>query len=160
MSYRAGIILLQEGKVALIERQRAGRHYFTFPGGHVEEGETPEQAAVREAREELGLQVSLKRLLAQIKWQGKWQYYYLAATSADTFGSGSGEEMQSALPERGTYLPVWMPISEIVVQPVKPPELADMVARFPNEGWPRETIVFNGQSPPQAKGDGVSNIQD
>jgi hypothetical protein len=31
MSYRAAIILLQGNKVALIERHRAGLHYFTFP---------------------------------------------------------------------------------------------------------------------------------
>ncbi|HEY5158219.1 MAG TPA: NUDIX domain-containing protein, partial [Anaerolineales bacterium] len=69
MSYRAAILLLQDDKIALIERQRAGLHYFTFPGGHVEEGETPEQAAVREAAEELGLQVVIKKMLVRMGWQ-------------------------------------------------------------------------------------------
>ena len=55
MSYRAGIILVLNDKVALIERHRAGLHYFTFPGGHVDKGETPERTAVRETEEELGL---------------------------------------------------------------------------------------------------------
>ena len=62
MSYRAAVVLLQDDKIALVERHRAGLHYFTFPGGHVEPGETPEQAAVRETREELGLDVSIQRL--------------------------------------------------------------------------------------------------
>jgi 8-oxo-dGTP pyrophosphatase MutT (NUDIX family) len=83
MSYRAGIILLQDEKVALIERQRAGLHYFTFPGGHVEKGETPELAAVRETEEELGLHVTLKQLLVQFGWHGKWQYYYLGEVTGD-----------------------------------------------------------------------------
>ncbi len=60
MSYRAAIFLLEGDRVALIERHRQGQHYFTFPGGHVDEGETPEQAAVREAREELGLEVETR----------------------------------------------------------------------------------------------------
>jgi len=41
MSYRAAIILLQDGQIALIERHRAGQHYFTFPGGHVEPARHP-----------------------------------------------------------------------------------------------------------------------
>src|SRR5450759_779119 len=106
MSYRAGILLLQDDKIALIERHRSGLNYFTFPGGHVDEGETPERAAVREAEEELGLQVMLKKLLAQIGWHGQWQYYYLAEVIGGTFGSGRCEEMLDPLPERGTYHPM------------------------------------------------------
>jgi len=142
MSYRAGIILLQDDKVALIERHRLGLHYFTFPGGHVNEGETPEQAAVREAMEELGLHVTLKQLLAKIGWHGKWQYYYLVEVTGGTFGSGSGEEMLDPLPERGTYHPMWMPVAELLDQPVKPLELAEMVVRFSKEGWPEEPVVI------------------
>jgi 8-oxo-dGTP diphosphatase len=142
MSYRAGIILLQDQKVALIERHRAGLHYFTFPGGHVDEGETPEQAALRETQEELGLQVSLKQLLVQIGWQGKWQYYYLVEMTGGIFGSGKGEEMLHPVAERGTYQPVWMPVDELLDQPVKPTELAALVVRFMKEGWPKETVVI------------------
>ncbi len=40
MRVRAGVVLIENGKVALIERHRAGKHYFVFPGGGVEEGET------------------------------------------------------------------------------------------------------------------------
>ena len=142
MSYRAGIILLQDGKVALIERHRAGLHYFTFPGGHVDEGETPEQAAIRETEEELGLQVKLKQLVAKIGWQGKWQHYYLVETTGGVFGSGRGEEMLHLLPERGTYHPLWMPVSELLEQPVKPRQLPQLVMRALQEGWPEQPVVI------------------
>jgi 8-oxo-dGTP diphosphatase len=142
MSYRAGIILLQEDKVALIERHRLGLHYFTFPGGHVDEGETPAQAAVRETQEELGLQVTLKQLVVQFGWQGKWQYYYLAEVTGGTFGSGSGEEMVKPLPERGTYQPMWMPVADLLDQPVKPRELAEIVVRCVKESWPAEPVII------------------
>ena len=145
MSYRAGIILLQDDKVALIERHRAGLHYFTFPGGHVEEGETPDHAAIRETEEELGLQVALKQLVAQVGWQGKWQYYYLAEITGGTFGSGSGKEMLAPLPERGTYHPMWMPVAELLDQPVKPRELAELVVRGMQDGWPEQPVVIPEQ---------------
>ncbi len=34
---RAGIILIEDGKLALMERHKQGRHYFAFPGGGVDE---------------------------------------------------------------------------------------------------------------------------
>ncbi len=142
MSYRAAILLVQDDKVALIERHRAGLHYFTFPGGHVDEGETPEQAAVRETLEELGLDVALKGLVAQIGWHGKWQYYYRVEVTGGTFGKGTGEEMNHPLPERGTYEPVWLPVSQLIEQPVKPVEMAELLVRFLKEGWPQEPVII------------------
>jgi len=61
MRTRSGIVLVEDGKVALIERYRNGTHYYVFPGGGVDEGETPEGAAVREMEEETGLRVAVKR---------------------------------------------------------------------------------------------------
>jgi len=52
MRIRAVALLIENDRVALIERHRAGRHYFTFPGGGVGRGETPEQTVVREMQEE------------------------------------------------------------------------------------------------------------
>ncbi len=142
MSYRAAILLLQDDKIALIERHRQGLHYFTFPGGHVDDGEAPEQAAIRETKEELGLDVVLKNLVAKIGWQGKWQYYYFAEVTGGLFGTGTGEEMHRPQPEKGTYQPMWMPLTELLRQPVKPLQMAELVVRFAKEGWPEEPVII------------------
>jgi 8-oxo-dGTP diphosphatase len=145
MSNRAAILLLQDDKVALIERHRAGLHYFTFPGGHVENGETLENAVIRETEEELGLKVVIKKLLASMSWHEQWQYYYLVDAVGGTFGTGSGEEMIAPPLERGTYHPIWMPLTELLNQPVLPREMAELVARCAPDGWPEQPFIISEQ---------------
>lgn len=51
-----GVLVLRDGKVLAGTRiERNGRGRLCGPGGHIEEGETPEDAAVREAEEEFGI---------------------------------------------------------------------------------------------------------
>lgn len=47
----------------MVERHKDGEHYFVLPGGGVEDGEAPEQAAVREVAEETTLSVVVEKLL-------------------------------------------------------------------------------------------------
>lgn len=59
-------IILQDGKLLLAQRKvREGTLSWQFPAGEVEPGESPEQAAVRETSEEVGLTVHATRLLGE-----------------------------------------------------------------------------------------------
>ena len=127
MRHRAGIVLIEDGKVVLIERHRAGLHYFTFPGGGVEDGETVEEAAIREMKEETGLSVEAIRKIAEIQFNGNPQSYFLAKRIGGEFGSGAGEEYGAYDPKHGTYHPLWMPVSEILTNNVLPREVAEIV---------------------------------
>ena len=53
----ASTIIIDEGKVLLLWHRKLG--VWLYPGGHVDPGEVPPEAAVREAREETGLDVRI-----------------------------------------------------------------------------------------------------
>ncbi|MEP1208856.1 MAG: NUDIX domain-containing protein [Rhizobiaceae bacterium] len=54
-------VLLRNGKVMLARRSDQRKFYpscWSFPGGHIEPGETPEQALIRELQEEIGIKAT------------------------------------------------------------------------------------------------------
>ena len=65
------ICIIQNGKILLTRREDF--EVWCLPGGAVDEGESLAQAAVREAREEIGLEVELTRLIGL--------YFYPNATT-------------------------------------------------------------------------------
>ena len=147
MRIRAGIVLIQDNKVALIERHRAGLHYFVFPGGGVDEGESPEQAAIREAMEELGIEVALKQKVAEVQLGPKSrQIYFLAEQTGGEFGTGVGAEYTTSDPnnfEEGIYVPIWMPIDQLPLRDnIYPVDVATMVVRASTEGWNTTSSIF------------------
>jgi mutator protein MutT len=67
----AGGVVLdgEQANVALIGRlDRRGRLLWSLPKGHIEEGETPEQTAVREVAEETGISSEVLRPLGTIDY--------------------------------------------------------------------------------------------
>lgn len=57
-----GMLVWQNGKLLMIERRKLP-FGFAPPAGHVDEGETYREAAIRELREEVGLKVKKLKLL-------------------------------------------------------------------------------------------------
>ena len=143
---RAAALIVNDGQIALIERRRSrrGALYYLFPGGQVEDSESPDAAAVREVEEELELRVAVDRLVARGAYKGGVQYYFTAHILGGLFGTGRGPEMVGPnAPDAGIYAAVWMPIGDLLRLPVYPPEVAALVARAVDEGWPHKAIAVD-----------------
>jgi mutator protein MutT len=64
------IALICEGRRWLVQRRLANQHLagtWEFPGGKVADGETPETALLREAREELAIGVAVVDVLPVVR---------------------------------------------------------------------------------------------
>jgi ADP-ribose pyrophosphatase YjhB (NUDIX family) len=142
-------VLLTDSGVAAIERVRDGMTYYTLPGGGVEDGESPQEAAVRETHEELGLIVRVDGLLAVINFRGSTQYYYRAEVLGGEFGTGTGEELSSpAHSKAGSYRAVWLEPRQLAVRDVRPSSIAEGLAAAPDrerliDDWARTPLVVD-----------------
>jgi ADP-ribose pyrophosphatase YjhB (NUDIX family) len=59
-----GLYVVKDGKVLLVRRgNEPGRGKWSLPGGRIRFGERSEEAALREMREETGLEVRLRRVV-------------------------------------------------------------------------------------------------
>ncbi len=78
-----GAIALSEGRVLLIQRgQPPAQGKWTLPGGAIEVGESPEEALIREIREECQLDIRPTRVVEIVNKvirddEGKVLYHYL-----------------------------------------------------------------------------------
>ncbi|MCI8791429.1 MAG: NUDIX domain-containing protein [Eubacterium sp.] len=61
---RSQALVCRDGKLLLVEHILFGRDFFNLPGGGIEAGETPEEAALRELKEETGVAGRILRPLA------------------------------------------------------------------------------------------------
>lgn len=59
----ASVLLIENETCLVLEEDDAGVRKFNLPGGHMEFGETPINAATREAKEETGYDVAIQDLL-------------------------------------------------------------------------------------------------
>ena len=84
--FAAAVIFDQDKKVFLVKSTYQRFYPWGLPGGGLEYGEHPEEAVVREVREETGLNVSIEKLLLiDSWWPDRVGMFYLCRITSGTF---------------------------------------------------------------------------
>ncbi|MDP3888882.1 MAG: NUDIX domain-containing protein [bacterium] len=127
---RAVGIVIKENKVLLIEREQDGKHYFVFPGGGVEEGETVEEAVKRELLEETTLEVEIQKLLYSHFYLAlhkghSVQHFYLCRHLRGVPKLGDFEEMDKMKSGKGYFNPLWINLEKLPDLLLYPLEIRD-----------------------------------
>jgi 8-oxo-dGTP pyrophosphatase MutT (NUDIX family) len=136
------VLVVIDGRLALIDRVRDGsRSYSVIPGGGVEGDETFAEAAVREAREELGLDVVVPSEPAIVLRDERGdQQYFVAEVVGGTFGTATGPEWAPDR-NRGTYTPVLVTPAEAAARDLAPFAIAETVVEaFALGRWPSSAV--------------------
>lgn len=109
----AYVLLVEAGKLLLCKLVHPTPKglFWTLPGGGLEFGEHPEQAAVREAREETGFDVALEGLVAVENYVGPEQQHLCFVYRARILGGeltveqdGSTNEVRWTTPEEARQM--------------------------------------------------------
>ena len=116
---RAGVIITDLQQVLVMRRYRSERGtYFTLIGGGAEDGESAEQAALREAKEETDLDVTLGESFTITNEFDQREHTYFIVREWRGTPRIVGEEAESG-PDNEHEL-VWMPIEHLRAYHVHP----------------------------------------
>jgi len=108
------VIIIKENKLLVIKRHCEDHDivdYYVLPGGGIEEGETPEQTAIREAKEELSINVKLDKLLFEFNNSGNIEHYFLVTTYS---GKVTPSSEVTTLDPTDTYEPIWQDLNTLI----------------------------------------------
>lgn len=62
-------LIIDNGRIFATQRGYGEwKDYWEFPGGKIEPGESPEEALVREIREELATDICVERYVTTVEW--------------------------------------------------------------------------------------------
>jgi len=128
MKIRAVAVLIKGDEVLLIHRKNE-KEYFVFPGGGVEDGETVEQAVIREMQEETTIDVKINKLLYHhIYDDGCEQFFYLCDyIKGEPKLSEDSEEKITMLEGKDFYEPLWVKINKLSTMLIYPLEVRDLL---------------------------------
>lgn len=113
MHIRAAAIITDKDQILVIERWKNGRHYFVIPGGTTEPGESLEETAIREIREETSLEIVIDQKVFEDHNEG-WAdcTYFTVKEFSGTPNIENSPEFLRHNPDN-VYELKWMKLSEI-----------------------------------------------
>ncbi|MDB5182527.1 MAG: hydrolase [Candidatus Saccharibacteria bacterium] len=144
MGQASRAIIIENDKVLVMYRNKQGSQYYTLVGGRVAEGETPEDALVREIMEETGLSITTAQLVFVEYHQPPYneQYIYLCevAPHADVALDDASEEAQLNKLTVNIHKPQWIDKKAFAKIAFRTPQLQEAIVKAMKKGFPSDAI--------------------
>ncbi len=142
----ARAIIVQDGQVLLFFRRRFDRkserviEYYSIPGGGIDTDESPEEAVVRELREEMGVEIRLERPIPLAHGVGERHehfMYYATIISGEPRLAADSEEAAKMAAGNDEYEVRWVAVDG----------LESHMMHYYNSYLPLIVAVANGEIP-------------
>lgn len=145
MSTKAARAIIIEGdKLLVMYRNKHGSEYFTLVGGRMAEGETAEQALVREVKEETGMDVVGARLVYIEEHAAPYneQYIFLCqvAPHANVQIQDASEEGFMNRLGANVHQPMWTNTRSFQNLAFRTPQLQTAIVQALKKGFPAEPV--------------------
>ncbi len=144
MGRAARAIVIEDGKILVMHRNKHGSEYFTLVGGRVNDGESIEQALMREVKEETGLDVTKHRLVYTENHNPPYndQFIYLCevAPHDDISIQTSAEEKFMNKISVNTHKPLWANTSSFAALPFRTIQLQEAIVKGLKKGFPSAPV--------------------
>ena len=116
-------IIIKDGEVFATQRGYGEwQGWWEFPGGKIEPGETPQEALVREIREELDADISIGALLETVEWDYPTfhltMHCYLCTLLSDSLNLNEHQAAAWLTPQTLTTVK-WLPADEGLVDKLR-----------------------------------------
>lgn len=138
MRKAARAIIINDGKLIVMHRNKFGTQYATLPGGNIEMGESAEQALHRELAEEVCINYKNPKLVL-IEHAGDPygdQYIFLCEyVSGEPMLHPHSEEEQINKLGQNLYKPDWLSLETLTTTEFVSRELKEKILHYTKQGW-------------------------
>lgn len=131
---RASAIIISKRHILLIHRIREGQEFYVFPGGHIEAGESAEEACVREVLEETGLHTAWVQPAFDYAIASRFAHFFFVEIHPGTMTVGGPEALKRS--EKNRYLLEWLPLVKLGEYSLRPEAVRDAIEKVVAEYGP------------------------
>lgn len=147
----ARVLIIRDGKLLTFLRKRYSKvtgewiEYYSIPGGGIDKGETPEQAATRELREEMGVDIVLEDLVAHRVSRKYEHFIYTAHINTGEPHLMLDSEEAIGMSERNQFIVEWVDVTVLTKENLRYySDYLELIMQLSRGQKPQEVIQITG----------------
>ncbi len=142
----ARAIIIRGDQLLVMKRDKYGEKFFTLPGGGIDPGETAQQAAEREVREEASVDCKATREVYHERTEefGETYYFLCDYLSGEPALDPKSEEAIESAKGENVFQPMWLEIRSLEDSVFYPRNVAHKLEKDLEEGFSEQVIKLTG----------------